>query len=85
MPMTTSRAVSMVTQSDSEVASRELRSSSSPKSFWQACALVMIAIRTSVTFFRVAVSAIREGPVTLRVAARERLISVTVALFEGSQ
>ena len=37
------------------------------------------------TFFRVEVSAIREGPVTLSVAARERLISVTVALFEGSQ
>ena len=45
----------------------------------------MIATRTSVTFLRTVVSAIREGPVTLRVAARLRLISVTVALFEGSQ
>lgn len=34
------------------------------------------------TFFRVPVSAIREGPVALSVAARERLISVTVALFQ---
>ena len=75
----------MVTQSDSEVPSRELNSSSSPKSFWQACALVMIATRTSVTFFRVAVSAMREGPVALSVAARDRLISVTVDLFAENQ
>lgn len=83
MLIMTSRAVSIATQSDSEVPSRELRPSSSPKSFWHACALVMIATRTSVTFFKMEVSAIRDGPVILRVAARERLISVTVALFEG--
>ncbi len=46
---------------------------------------MIMATRISVTFLSVAVSAIKEGPVTLRVAARERLISVTVALFEGSQ
>ena len=46
---------------------------------------MIIAIRTSVTLLRVEVSAIREGPVALSVAARERLISVTVALNEGSQ
>ena len=44
-----------------------------------------MATRISVTVLRTAVSAIKAGPVTLRVAARERLISVTVALFEGNQ
>lgn len=43
----------------------------------------MIATRIPVTVLSVFVSAIKEGPVTLRVAASERLISVTVALFEG--
>ena len=46
---------------------------------------MIIATRISVTVLRTAVSAIKAGPVTLRVAARERLISVTVALFKGNQ
>ena len=79
-PITTSRAVSMAYQSYSEVPSRLLRSSSSPKSFWQGCSLVMRARMISVTGFRWVGDAIRDGPLILRVAARERLISVTVAL-----
>jgi len=78
--MMTSRAVSMASQSYSEVPSRAARSSSSPKSFWQAWSFVMRARRVSVVVFSLAGSAIRAGPVTLRVEARERLISVTVAL-----
>ena len=46
---------------------------------------MVIATRISVMVLSAAVSAIKAGPVTLRVAARERLISVTVALFAGSQ
>ena len=46
---------------------------------------MIMATRISVTFFRVAVSEIRDGPVALSVAARERLISVTVALCERNQ
>ena len=45
----------------------------------------MIATRISVTCLSAPVLAIKAGPVTLRVATRERLISVTVALFENSQ
>ena len=44
-----------------------------------------MATRIPVTVLRTAVSAIKAGPVTLRVAARERLTSVTVALFEANQ
>lgn len=70
----------MVSQSYSEVSSSRPRSSSSPKSFWQGCALVMMARRVVVTGFRVVGSAIREGPEALSVAARLRLMSVTIAL-----
>ena len=78
--MMTSRAVSMAYQSYSEVPSRVLRSSSSPKSFWQAWDLAMRLRRIWEIDLRRDGSAIREGPVVRRVAARERLISVTVAL-----
>ena len=45
----------------------------------------MIAVSVSVTGLRVVGSAIRDGPEALRVAARLRLISVTMALFVGYQ
>ena len=79
-PQMASMAVSMVSQSYSEVSSNGPRSSSFPKSFWQAWFLVMMAMRFSVTGLRVVGSAIKEGPDVLSVAARFRLISVTMAL-----
>lgn len=75
-----SRAVSITSQSYSDVSSRSSMSSVSPKSCWQSCFLVMMATRVSVTGLRVVVSEIIEGPVCLRTAAKLRLISVTAVL-----
>ena len=85
MPISTSRALSIVSQSYSEVSSRRPKSSSYPKSFWQGCVLVIIESRISHTVLKVPWSAMRAGPVSFRVSARERLISVTVALNDMCQ
>ena len=79
-PQIVSIAVSMVSQSYSEISSRAPKSSSRPKSHWQGWVLVMMEMRIDVTSLIVSGGETKEGPEALRVAARERLVSVTRVL-----
>lgn len=83
MPMITSRAVSITSQSYSEdsSSSKSSWSSSSPISFWQGCDLVRmdatVEVMRSVNLSWVRIA----GPQSFKEAETLRLISVTTALL----
>lgn len=79
-PITASRVQSTTSQSYSADSSRSDSSVSRSKSDWQGWERRRRCRRVSVRGLRMVGEAIREGPVTLRVAARERQVSVTVLL-----